>query len=61
METIEYFQDFLRKIGAPNFLAIGIVVIVLWFLISGFRKGLKKGGKNKELTENNKNLGVRHK
>jgi hypothetical protein len=61
METIEYFQDFLRKIGAPNFLAIGIVVIVLWFLISGFRKGLEKGGKNKEPTENNKNLGVRHK
>ena len=42
METIEYFSDFLRKIGAPNFLAIGIVIIVIWLLISGFRKGLKK-------------------
>ena len=45
METIEYFSDFLRKIGAVNFLAIGIVVVVLWLLISGIRKGL---GKKKE-------------
>ena len=43
METVEYFSDFLRKIGAPNFLAIGIVLIVLWLLISGIRKGLRKG------------------
>ena len=43
METIEYFSDFLRKIGVPNFLAIGIVIIVIWLLISGFRKGLKRG------------------
>jgi hypothetical protein len=42
METIEYFSDFLRKIGAPNFLAIGIVMIVLWLLISGFVKGIRK-------------------
>jgi Na+/H+ antiporter NhaD/arsenite permease-like protein len=42
METVESFFDFLRKIGAPNFLAIGIVVIVLWLLISGIRKGLKR-------------------
>jgi hypothetical protein len=42
METIEYFSDFLRKIGAPNFLAIGIIIIVIWLLISGFRKGLKR-------------------
>ncbi len=43
METVEYFSDFLNKIGAPNFLAIGIVLIVLWLLISGIRKGLKGG------------------
>jgi len=43
METIEYFSDFLRKIEAPNFLAIGIAVIVIWLLISGIRKGLRKG------------------
>jgi hypothetical protein len=43
METIEYFSDFLRKIGAPNFLAIGIVIIVIWLLISGVRRGLRKG------------------
>jgi Na+/H+ antiporter NhaD/arsenite permease-like protein len=45
METFEFFYDFLKKIGAPNFLAIGIVLIVLWLLISGLRKGLKKGRK----------------
>jgi hypothetical protein len=38
METIEHFSDFLARIGAPNFLAIGIVIIVLWLLISGFVK-----------------------
>jgi len=48
METVEYFSDFLRKIGAPNFLAIGIVLIVLWLLISGIRKGLKKGKQDSE-------------
>jgi hypothetical protein len=42
METIEYFSDFLIKSGIPNFLAIGIVIIVIWLLISGLRKGLKK-------------------
>lgn len=51
METIEYFSDFLRKIGVPNFLAIGIVIIVIWLLVSGFRKGLKKGRK-KDVHEN---------
>ena len=47
MDTIEYFSDFLRKTEAPNFLAIGIVIIVLWLLISGFIKGLKRRGRNK--------------
>ena len=42
METIGYFSDFLRKIEAVNFLAIGIVLMVIWLLISGFRKGLRK-------------------
>jgi hypothetical protein len=46
MDTIEYFSDFLKKIGAPNFLAIGIVIIVLWLLISGFVKGLRRRGGN---------------
>jgi len=53
METVEYFSDFLRKIGAPNFLAIGIVVIVIWLLISGIRKGLRRGRQNKESRNNN--------
>ena len=47
MDTIEYFSEFLRKIGAPNFLAVGIVVIVLWLLISGLLKGLRRRGQNK--------------
>jgi hypothetical protein len=53
METIEYFEDFIRKIGAPNFLAIGIVLMVLWLLISGIRKGLRKGGQSKESEKKN--------
>jgi Na+/H+ antiporter NhaD/arsenite permease-like protein len=52
MDTIEHFSDFLRKIGAPNFLAIGIVIIVLWLLISGLRKGLRKRNQNKEREDN---------
>jgi hypothetical protein len=61
METIEYFSDFLKKIGAPNFLAIGIVIIVIWLLISGLRKGLRKrSGRDKESQEDegNKNEDV---
>jgi hypothetical protein len=46
MDTIEHFSDFLRGIGAHNFLALGIAVIVLWLLISGLRKGLKKKNKH---------------
>jgi len=58
METIEYFSDFLRKIGVPNFLAIGIVIIVIWLLISGLRKGLKRGGdKRPQEDEENKSKG----
>ena len=53
METVKYFSDFLRKIGAPNFLVIGIVMIVLWLLISGFIKGLKKRRPDKGPKENN--------
>jgi len=55
METIEHFSDFLRKIGAHNFLAIGIVIIVIWLLISGFRKGLKKKGRDEGPEKDGKN------
>ncbi len=48
METIEHFSEFLRKIGAHNFLAIGIVIIVIWLLISGFTKGLRKRDREKK-------------
>jgi Na+/H+ antiporter NhaD/arsenite permease-like protein len=52
METIEYFSDFLRKLGVPNFLAIGIVIIVIWLLISGIRKGARKRGTDEKPREN---------
>jgi len=42
METVEAFSDFLRKIGAPNILAVAIVLMVLWFVVSGLLKGLRK-------------------
>jgi Na+/H+ antiporter NhaD/arsenite permease-like protein len=51
METIEHFSDFLRKIGAPNFLAFGIVIILIWLLFSGFARGLKRRKKNKRSHE----------
>jgi hypothetical protein len=63
METIEHFTDFLRNIGAPNFLTIGIVIVVIWLLISGIRKGLKREGRDKKPNEdgngNEPNLNVK--
>jgi len=53
VDAIEHFLDFLRKIGATNFLSIGIVIIVLWLLILGLRKGLKKGNPDKKHEDNN--------
>jgi hypothetical protein len=47
METIERLTDFLRGAGVPNFLVIGIVVIVIWLLISGIRKGFRKRKKDR--------------
>jgi hypothetical protein len=52
METIEYFSDFLRRVGAVNFLAIGIVLMVIWLLISGFRKGLGKKRGDRDSNDN---------
>jgi hypothetical protein len=46
-EMIEFFSHLLREIGGRNFLTIGIVIIVIWLLLSGFRKGLKRGGRDK--------------
>ncbi|MGD0918610.1 MAG: hypothetical protein ABSB22_19350 [Thermodesulfobacteriota bacterium] len=53
MDTIEHFSDYLRRIGTPNFFTIGIVIIALWLLISGLRKGLRKRSQNEERKENN--------
>jgi hypothetical protein len=46
-EMIEYFSQFFGKIGGRNFLTIGIAIIVMWLLISGFKKGLKRGEREK--------------
>jgi hypothetical protein len=46
-ETIEHLSGLLKEIGTLNLLAIGIAVLVAWLLLSGFRKGLKRGGEDK--------------
>jgi hypothetical protein len=43
MEPLQYFSDLFRKIGTPNFLMIGVIILILWLLLSGIKKGLKKG------------------
>ncbi len=52
MDTIEWFSEFLAKIGAHNFLVIGIAIIVIYLIISGVRKGLRKGDPHKGPPEN---------
>jgi len=32
---------------------MGIAIIVLWLLISGIRRGLKKGGRNNQSEDDN--------
>jgi len=44
---MEFLSHILSKLGTLNLLGIGIVIIVMWLLISGFKKGLKKGGRDK--------------
>ncbi len=41
METIEHFSEFLKKIGV-HLLTLGIVLVVIWLLISGLIRGLRK-------------------
>ncbi len=55
---INHFLGFFSRLGSHNFLAIGIVVILLWLLISGIRKGLRKESRNKRSEENNENNNV---
>ncbi len=57
METIETFEDVLRMMGAPNVLGIGIVLMVLWLLISGFSKGL---GKKRRVKDSEKKRNSKH-
>jgi hypothetical protein len=52
METIGSLSHVLRKIETVNLLAIGIAIIVIWLLISGFKKGLKRRGRDKGSEEN---------
>jgi hypothetical protein len=47
-EMMESLSHLLSKLGTLNLLAIGIAIIVMWLLISGFKKGLKKGGRDKD-------------
>ncbi len=42
METVRFVSDFLKGAGVPNFLIIGIVIIIIWLMISGLRRGLKR-------------------
>jgi hypothetical protein len=49
MDTIEHFFHSLTLSVPHHFLAIGVTIIVLWLLISGLRKGLKKGRGEKDL------------
>jgi hypothetical protein len=53
-KMIEYFSDFLKRRTIPNFLVYGIIIIVIWILISGFVKGLRKRRQNKNSIENSK-------
>ncbi len=55
METIKHFSDFLIKMGAHHFLAVGIVLIIIWLIISGLRKGLKKKDQEKGPDKNGEN------
>jgi hypothetical protein len=48
METIRHFSDLLNITGVPNLLTIGIAILLVWLLISGIRKGLKKTGHDKD-------------
>lgn len=50
--AIEYFARVLKELGTLNLLVIGIAVIVIWLLISGFKKGLKRGDRDKGSEEN---------
>ena len=51
-EMFESLAHALRKLGSLNLLAIGIVAIVLWLLISGLKRGLKKDGRDKDIGGN---------
>ena len=48
MEAVEFLSNLLKKAGIHNFLMLGIGIIVLWLLISGIKKGLKKSSGDKE-------------
>lgn len=51
-KMVEYFSDVLKGRTIPNFLVYGIIIIVIWILISGFVKGLRKRRQNKNSIQN---------
>jgi hypothetical protein len=55
MSRIDYFLSFLMTRVAPNFLEIGIAIIVIWLLISGLRRGLRKRKREQDSTEKGNN------
>ena len=53
MRAWQYLSDFWVRVLAPNFLKIGLIVVVIWILISGLRKGLRKKSPDNDSEENN--------
>ena len=51
-EMFESLSHVLKKLGSLNLLAIGIAIIVVWLLISGLKRGLKKDGRDKDIGGN---------
>ncbi len=48
MDAMEHFYHFLSRFSVHHFLAIGIAIVVIWLVISGFKKGLKKERREEE-------------
>jgi len=48
---ISHLWELLKEKGGSNALIIGIIIVVIWILISGFVKGLKKAKQDKNSKE----------
>ncbi len=45
---MDAIAEFFRKFGTHHLLAFGIVILVLWLLVSGFLQGWKRRGRGKD-------------